>query len=177
MNKIAREVEGVGKEFVLVKVKTSWFDYFDNPDKKWVVIRIKPNQKLESLRYKLYQVLCKMASPQTWDQDPSYKFHISIGKTTKGNVYTKLRHRVNRWTCPEMEQFLLRISIINGEGKIFKEYDLIQGRLLTRQEALSRREKQKTLQGLRMLLNKAEPRPRHASITSSIKGFFKRLFV
>jgi len=135
LNEIARKVEEVAKEFELVKVKTFGFDYFDNPDKKWVVIRVKPNQKLESLRYTLYQALCKTAPPQPWDSEPSYKFHVSIGKTANGNVFAKLRHIVNLWTAPEIEQFLLRIAIINGQGKIHKEYDLIQRRLLSRRDA------------------------------------------
>lgn len=176
LGKIVRKVEEVAKEFELVKVKTFGFDYFDNPDKKWVVVRVKPNQKLESLRYKLYQALRKISPPQTWDEEPSYKFHVSIGKTARGNTFNKLRHMVNQWSAPEMEQFLLRICIINGRGKIHKEYDLIQRRLLSRREALSRREKEVTLQGLRRLLGNSASPLNQASSSKGIGAFFKKLF-
>jgi hypothetical protein len=53
LDKIACKVEEVTKQFELVKVKTFGFDYFDNADKKWVVIRVKPNRRLESLRYEI----------------------------------------------------------------------------------------------------------------------------
>lgn len=176
LDKVARKVADIAKEFELVKVKTFAFDYFDNPDKKWVVVRVKPNQKLESLRYKLYQALCKMAPPQPWDKESSYKFHVSIGKTTRSNTFHKLRHIVNQWTAPEIEQFLLRICIINGRGKIYKEYDLIQRRLLSRREALSRREKEVTLQGLRRLLNNSEHDPRQTPASNRIEAFIRKLF-
>jgi len=176
LDKIARKVEEVAKDFELVKVKTDGFDYFNNSDKKWVFIRVKSNQKLENLRYKLYQALCKLAPPQPWDKERSYKFHISIGKTSKGNTFNKLRHIVNQWSSPEIEQFLLRICIINGQGKIHKEYDLIQGRLLSRREALSRREKDVTLQGLRRLLVNSEFHPRRISLSNRIETFLSKLF-
>ncbi|MHB8085732.1 MAG: 2'-5' RNA ligase family protein [Dehalococcoidia bacterium] len=176
LDKIAHKVEEVAKEFELVKVKTFGFDYFDNADKKWVVIRVKSNQKLESLRYKLYQALCEMAPPQPWDKDPVYKFHVSIGKTARGNTFNKLRRIVIQWTAPEIEQFLLRICIINGRGKIYKEYDLIQRRLLSRREARSRKEKQVTLQGLHRLLGNSKSQTHQIPSYNKIGAFFRKLF-
>jgi 2'-5' RNA ligase len=176
LDRIADKVKTVASDFKLVKVKTSEFDYFDNPDKKWVVIRVKPNQKLVNLRDKLYQELSKISPPQPWDKEPTYKFHISIGKTAKGNIFNKLRHVVNNWTAPEIEQFLLRIAIINGQGKIHKEYDLILGKLLTRSEALSPRVMERTVQELHRLLNDSEPLTKSVPAYTIIRAFFKKLF-
>jgi len=175
LDKIARRVRDIAKEFELVKVTAAGFSYFDNADKKWVNIHIKPNQKLEDLRYKLHQALCKMAPPQPWDAQPQYKFHVAIAKTTDAYIFNKIRHAVWHWSPPEIEQFLLRIAIINGHGKIHSEYDLIQKRLLTRREALSHWEQKKTLQGLRNLLSGRQPYQQRLSIFDKIGKFFSDL--
>jgi 2'-5' RNA ligase len=176
LNEIARRIKAVASEYKLVKVKTFEFDYFNNADKKWVVIRVKPNQKLESLRLKLYQSLRTVSHPQPWDEEPTYKFHVSIGKTVRGNVFTRLRHTVNKWVAPEIEQFLLRIAIINGQGKIFKEYDLLLGKLFTRSEALSPRVRSNTLKELRRLLNGSEPSTKSSPAPNKVMAFIKKLF-
>lgn len=44
---VARAVVLVARNFELVKIRAAGFGYFNNPDKKWVVLNIQPNQKLE----------------------------------------------------------------------------------------------------------------------------------
>ena len=175
LNRVARAVAHVARNFELVKIRTAGFGYFDNPNKKWVVVNIMSNQKLEDLRYGLYQELSKISPPGPLDK-PRFKFHVSIGKTTNARTYGRLCKKVSQWTCPDMEQFLLRICIINGQGKIHCEYDLLQKRLLNRRESLSGSEKRRTLSILRTLLGQRIVSPWHVSILAQIRRFFRRLF-
>jgi 2'-5' RNA ligase len=175
LDRVARAVMRVALDFQLVKIRTGGFGYFDNPSKKWVVVNIKPNQKLEDLRYGLYQELRKISPPGPLDK-PRFKFHVSIGKTANATTYSRLCKKVSQWTCPDMEQFLLRISIINGQGKIHCEYDLLQKRLLNREESQSDSGMRRTLSVLRTLLRQSSVSPRHVSILNRISGFFRKLF-
>lgn len=176
LDDVANRIKAVARDYQLIKIKTSAIDYFDNVDKKWIVVRVKPNQKLESLRSKIYQSLSKISDPQPWDKDATYKFHFSLGKTDRGYVFNRLRRIANNWSVPELEQFLLRICIINGQGKIHKEYDLLLGRLLTRNEALSPRINKETLIELRRLLKGSGPRVQQFPPPNPIMAFIKKLF-
>jgi hypothetical protein len=73
---------------------------------------------------------------------------------------------------PNIDQYLLRITVIGVRGQIVCEYDLILKRLLSRREALSKRLFQKTINKLRELQGLPPEKP--TSLIDWLKGLFGR---
>lgn len=176
LKKVMSIIEGVAGQYELVPFSTGEFGYFDNPDKKWIIIKINPSPKLDKLRRELPQNLdeSKIAPPGPFDRSRTFKFHITIGKTENKQTFIKLRDIVQKWEPPDMHLYLLRISII-GNQKIRFEYDLILKRWLNRKEALSAYWRRKTIDELRRKLGLPSIPLKQRSNFGILLNFFRNL--
>ena len=171
-------IESVAGQYELVPFSTGDFSYFDNPDKKWNIIRINPSPELEAFRLQMAESLIRsqIAPPQSYDLDKNYYFHISIGKTEYIKTFNNLRTIIRTWEPPDMNLHLLRISIIGKDQKIRFEYDLILKRWLNRKQALSAYWRRKTIDELRRKLGLPSFPLKTRSNFSILFNFFRNLF-
>lgn len=171
-------IEHVVQKYELVPFNTGNFGYFDNLDKKWIIIKINSSPELEALRSQLARSLIKngIAPPLSYDYDKKYKFHISIGKTEHVQIFNKLRNIIKNWELPDLNLHLLRISIIGKDQKIRFEYDLMLRRWLNRKQALSAYWRRKTVNELRRKLGLPSFPLKKYSIIKKVISLFKNLF-
>lgn len=150
IRKVISTVEKVGRKYTLVPFKIKGFGYF-NKTPKVIYFDITSSQELEDLRWELSQELRKVSTGQTWDNQRNHSFHATIAfreTDTKFNgIWTYLKSKEE----PNINQYLLRITVLGTGGRIVCEYDLVLKRLLNRREALSKYWWRRTINRLREL--------------------------
>lgn len=150
IKKVISTVEKIGRRYTLVPFKVKRFGYF-NKTPKVIYFDIAPSQELENLRWELAQELRKVSTGQSWDSRKNHSFHSTIAfrdiDTKFNGIWSYLRSKEE----PNINQYLLRITVLGTGGRIVCEYDLVLKRLLKRRQALSKYWWRKTINRLREL--------------------------
>jgi len=150
IRKVISAVEKVGRRYELVPFKIKGFGFFDRSSKV-IYFDIAPSEELDNLRWQLSQELRKISTCQSWDSRRDHTFHATIafrGIDAKFNrIWSYLKSREE----PNINQNLLRITVLGTGGRIVCEYDLVLKRLLSRREALSKFWWRRTINRLREL--------------------------
>ena len=171
IGKVISVVKRVGRKYALVPFKIKGFVYFDKPHKV-IYLDISPSKELEELRWELSQELRKVSSCQSQDRHSKTKFgfHGTIAfkdiDAKSNRIWSYLKSKEE----PDINQYLLRITVIGAHRRIVCEYDLVLKKLLSRREALSKRLFQKTINRLRELQGLPPEQP------TSLMDWLKRLF-
>lgn len=152
IQKVVSVVEGVGRKYTLVPFKIKGFGYFDKLHKV-IYLDISPSKELAALRWELSQELRKVSSCQSQDRHSKTKFgfHGTVAFKDIDNKFNKIWSEIKSIKEPDINQYLLRITIIGARSRIVCEYDLVLKKLLNRKQALSRYWWGKTLNRLKEL--------------------------
>jgi hypothetical protein len=150
INKVISHIIAIGRRYKLVPFKIKGFDYFDKQGKV-IYLDITPSIELAKLRRELAQNLCRISTSQIWDTKHDYGFHSTVAFKDIDTKFKKIWDYVKSQEQPNINQYLLRITILKRNRTILYEYDLVLGRLLNRQEALSKSLWQKTISKLKLL--------------------------
>jgi len=169
IKKVILAVEKVGRRYTLVPFKVKGFGCFDKIPKV-IYFDITPSQELENLRLELSQELQKISSGQSWDSRRNHSFHATIAFRDIDAEFDKIWAYLKRKEEPDINQYLLRITVLGARGRIMCEYDLVLKKLLNREQALSRYWWQKTINRLRELQGLPPEKP------TSLIDWLKRLF-
>jgi len=137
IRRVITHVAAVGQRYTLVPFKIKGFDYFDK-EGKVIYLNITPSPELEQLRWELAQSLSKISTSQTWDTKRKYEFHSTVAFKDIDKKFAKIWDYVKSREEPNINQYLLRITILRRNGTILYEYDVVLKRLLNRREALSK---------------------------------------
>jgi len=129
-------VADVGREYSLVPFEVKGFNYFDK-ERKVIYLDINPSTELKELRWKLAQRLGKISGSQQWDNQKQFQLHSTVAFRDIDRKFLKIWEYIKEREEPNINQYLLRITILKRE-KILYEYDLILKKLLNRRQALSR---------------------------------------
>lgn len=172
IKKVISAIEKVGYKYTLVPFKIQGFGFFDKVPKV-IYLDISPSQQLEELRWELSQELRKVSSCQPWDTSRNHAFHATIAFRDIDNKFNKIWSYIKSKEKPDVNQHLLRITVIGAGSKIVCEYDLALKRLLNRKEALSKRLYLKTLNKFREL--QGLPSEREPSPMDWIRNIFNWL--
>jgi len=139
------EIVDVCKKYDLVKFR---MDGFDNFEDRVIFVKINPSQELKNLRLDIAQRLYKFCNSTTkFDRRKVFEFHATIVLKDIQRKFDRIWDYVQTWRIPEMEQYVLRITIIKNQ-RILAEYDLLQKKLLTRTESLDKEIFKKTIKKL-----------------------------
>jgi calcineurin-like phosphoesterase family protein/2'-5' RNA ligase len=138
------EIVDVCKKYDLVKFR---MDGFDNFEDRVIFVKINPSQELKNLRLDIAQRLYKFCDTTKFDRDEYFTFHATLVLKDIQRKFDRIWDYVQTWRIPEMEQYVLRITVIKNQ-KILAEYDLIQKKILNRTESLDKEIYQKTLKKL-----------------------------
>lgn len=130
-------IEKVGKRHALVPFKVKGFGWFDSMEGKVIHAGIIASPELKKLRQELAGELNKISTPQPWDALPDYKFHTTVAFKDIDHKFDQIWHYLMAKDTPHINQHLLRITILNKDRKILREYDLMLKRWLNRRQALS----------------------------------------
>jgi 2'-5' RNA ligase len=137
MRKVISAVEKIGHSYNLVPFKVKGLGYFDRTPKV-IYFDISPSKELEDLRRELSRELGKVSIGQSWDSQGNHSFHATIAFRDIDTKFDQIWSYLKRREEPNINQHLLRITVIGEGGRIVCEYDLALKRLLSRREALSR---------------------------------------
>ncbi|MCV0367471.1 MAG: 2'-5' RNA ligase family protein [Nitrosopumilus sp.] len=127
-------VYNVCKKYELVKFKLDGFDNFEN---RVIYVKIKPSEELKNLRAELADNLGEYARLSKFDHEKKFTFHSTLVLKDISRKFDKIWDYLQTWKIPEMDQYVLRVTIIKN-SRILAEYDLLQRKMLGRKEALDR---------------------------------------
>ena len=134
----------VCKNFNLIKFRLHDFGHIEN---RVIFIDVEPSPELKELRLKLAEELNPICDAKEWDKKKDFVFHATLTLKDIENKFDRIWGHLQNLEKPSIEQHLLRLTLLKN-GKILKEYDLIQRRLLRRDDALSKKTLRTTIKCL-----------------------------
>lgn len=149
-NKIITEVERICQNYELVPFTIKGFGCFNRKMNKVIYLEIEPSPELKELRWKLAQQLGKISNTLPKDMQQRFQFHATIAFKDIDRKFDKIWAYIKAREEPDINQHLLRITILK-DRTIIREYDLVLQRWLNRRQALSKYWWQKTVSNLREL--------------------------
>lgn len=141
-----QEIVEVCKKYHLVKFK---IDGVDNFEDRVIYVKIKPSEELKNLRLEIAEKLYKFCDTTKFDRDEELTFHATLVIKDIQRKFDKIWDYLQTWRIPEMEQYVLRITILKN-SRILVEYDLILKKL-NRKDSLDRDIHSKTIKKLEKL--------------------------
>ena len=150
IRKVISAIEKVGRKYTLVPFKIKGFGFFDR-SQKVIYFNIAPSGELDDLRWQLSQELRKVSTCQSWDNRRNHSFHATIAFRDIDAKFNRIWSYLKSREEPNINQNLLRITVLGTGGRIVCEYDLVLKRLLSRREALSKFWWRRTISRLREL--------------------------
>ena len=172
IRKVISAVEKVGSKYSLVPFKVKGFGYF-NKTPKVIYFDISPSKELEDLRWELSQELRKVSTGQSWDSQRNHSFHATIAFRDIDAKFDRIWAYLKSKEKPDINQYLLRITVIGARGRIVCEYDSVLKKLLNRRAALSKFWWLKTINRLRELQGLPPEPEKPLSLTERLKKLFR----
>lgn len=121
----------------LIPLNIAGFKAFNGTSGKVICLDIQPSQRLQHLSEELCSRLNDFCKGQLWDSQKDKIFHATIAFKDVGAKHNAVLNYLNRKPVPKTKFPLIRITLLGHRGRIMAEYDLIQRRLLNRDEARS----------------------------------------
>ena len=138
---LVKQVVDVCKQYKLVRFKLDGFASFE---KRVIFVKIKASEDLESLRLDLVKRL-EFCTLSKIDHDHVFTYHATLIMRDIQRKFARIWEYLQSWKIPTMNQYVLRVTILNEHRKILCEYDLILERLLNREQALDKKIFRKTM--------------------------------
>lgn len=173
IRKVCTMVERVGKKYTVVPFKVDKFEPCNGEEGKVIAAGITASPELKRLRLELAGELSKICTPHRFDTQPEFWFHAAIVKGIDQQNFDRIWNYVNAKEKPLINQCLLRITVLNKNRKIMREYDLILKRWLNRWQALSWYWWRKTTNKLREL--QGLPLERKQSLLERLFDYIKSI--
>jgi calcineurin-like phosphoesterase family protein/2'-5' RNA ligase len=142
--RLLEEIKNICKNYELVKFYLDGFGKFEN---RVIYVRIKPSDELKQLRLELATKLAKFCNLSEHDYETNFKFHATLVLNDIQRKFDRIWNFLQSWKIPEMEQYVIRITIIKNY-KILAEHDLLQRKTLDRSKSLDRKTYHKTIEKL-----------------------------
>lgn len=171
IRKVISAVEKVGRKYSLVPFKVKGFGYFDKTPKV-IYFDISPSKELEDLKWELSQELRKVSTGQSWDSGRNHSFHATIAFHDIDTKFNQIWSYLKSEKEPNINQHLLRITVIGHRRRIVCEYDLVLKRLLNRRQALSKFWWRRTMNRLRELQGLPPEPEKLLSLADRLKKLF-----
>lgn len=104
-----------------------------------VFVKIEPDENLRQFRYRLSQALAPYCSLRAYDLDDAggFRFHSTIAMKLDWLTFMRIRWHFRNQECVRYRHHPIRVTLLRN-SRLVCEYDFVQGRMLTRSQALSR---------------------------------------
>lgn len=142
-SKVISVFQKIVRKYKFVKFNLRGFGKFD---KRVIYVDIIPSENMKSLRRELSKELLNLKtsfifktvkSKSLHDNNENFFFHATIALNDIHHKFDKIWRYLHSQIIPNLEQRLIRITLLKN-GKILKEYDFLQEKLLNRSMALNR---------------------------------------
>jgi len=124
------------------------YGFFD--DTRVVYVTITPDENLRRLRYQLAQAIAPYCTLRDYDRDSAdgFRFHATLAMKLDWLTFRRIK-----WYFRNQEKIACRYHPVRAtllrNSRILCEYDFVQGRVLSRAQALSRATQKRDLDILR----------------------------
>ena len=122
----------------LMKFKLKGFSTFDS--NKVIYVNILPSDLMNKFRVELSKKLqsyCKLPSHDKRTDKDRFGYHSTLAMKLSDAKFKAIKKYLRRNKKPNYSQIVMRVTLLKG-GKILREYDFMQRRLLTRKQALNK---------------------------------------
>ena len=133
----------------LLKFKLKGFGTFDS--NRVIYVKINASDSLNDFRIKLTNTLrkyCKVKPHDKKNEKEKFAYHSTIVMKLTEKKFNQIKKYINSKPKPNYSQIVMRITLLK-RGKILKEYDFMQRRLLNRNQSLNRNTTRKSKELLR----------------------------
>ena len=119
------------------KYELGGYGFFD--DTKVVFVTITPDENLRQFRYQLSRAISPYCSLRDYDQDSAdaFRFHATLAMKLDWLTFNRIKWYFRNQECVTYRHHPIRATLLRN-SKILCEYDFIQGRMLSRAQALSK---------------------------------------
>lgn len=166
-------IEETSRKYDFFEFVVDGYEWKNNAEGRGKVIafKIRPSDSLLKFKKELTTKLLRIApKTKSFDRRGDAWFHITIGNHLSDRSYSRIWNYLNKdergifdsvlslftgkkrnkKVIPYITGLGTRITLLNDRSRIVFEYDILQKRFLTRQEALDSREMRRTLALLRL---------------------------
>lgn len=179
--KLIYDFAKVCSETKLMKFKGNEFGTFDS--NRVVYVNIGASERLNEFRIRLVETIrpyCKLQSHDKRRDDDKFSYHSTLAIKLSEIEFRRIKNYIHTKPKPNFSQVVMRITLLKG-GKILREYDFLQKRLLNRRQALNKHITRNSKELLRKFfegsynpdegVHKFEKHP-YQSLWDKIKSFF-----
>jgi 2'-5' RNA ligase len=119
------------------KYEVGGFGFFD--DSKVVFVTITPDETLKQFRYQLSQAISPYCSLRNYDLDSAdgFRFHATLAMKLDWLTFQRIKWYFRGQESVIYQHHPIRATLLRN-SRILCEYDFIQGRMLSRAQALSK---------------------------------------
>jgi len=139
--RLIKDFTSLCKNTPFCSFKVGGFGFFEKKDPKSetnvVYINIIPSEKLEIFRWTLSQTIMKYCTSKDFDSKKDFTFHATLAMKLNKPEFLKIKKFIEQQNSPKYKHYLIRATIIKN-SLILCEYDFLQRRMLTREEALNK---------------------------------------
>jgi len=145
--KIKEVVESVGKKYSFLSYTIDGLKWIESQKGKVIYFDITPSKELKEFRRELAERLLEIVPiTKPYDKDEKFLFHATLAyKLSDGEferIWFSIPEKIKYFYLP---MYALRVTFLNNKSRIICEYDFLQKKLLSRQEALNKECWRKTL--------------------------------
>jgi len=133
--KLIKDFISLCKNTTFCSFKVNGFGFFERT--KVVYINIDPSDKLKNFRWKLSQKIKNYCTLRDFDYKEDFAFHATLAMKLENPEFLAIKKYIEKQNSPRYKHFLIRATIIKN-SRILCEYDFLQRRMLTREEALNK---------------------------------------
>ena len=122
----------------LMKFKGNGFGTFDN--NHVVFVNIIPNERFNDFRINLSKTLkeyCKLPAHNKREEKDRFGYHSTLAMKLNQNEFDSIKNYIKNKPAPDFTQIVMRVTLLKG-GRILREYDFLQRKLLNRRQALNK---------------------------------------
>ncbi len=125
-------------ETPLMKFKGKGFGIFES--NRVVFVNIVPNEILNEFRVNLSKTLkeyCRLPTHNKREEIDKFGYHSTLAMNLNPKEFMLIKKHIQDKSPPDFTQIVMRVTLLRN-GKILREYDFLQRRLLNRKQALDR---------------------------------------
>jgi hypothetical protein len=124
-------------KYDLMTIKFNGFTSFGNWlfGKRVLAVKIEPSHNLELLRTEIVEKISGFCQLTKFDTG-KWKPHATIAFKDIDKKFGQIKEYLENRSCPEIQHYVFRITLLKNT-RILREYDFLQRRALTRNEALN----------------------------------------
>jgi calcineurin-like phosphoesterase family protein/2'-5' RNA ligase len=141
--RMVSEITSVSENYDFVPFKLRGFVGIEKNNV--VAVGIEPSEELKNLRRDIAERLQPITNDYPpHDRNKDFIFHATVAfKDVDDKKFDAIWNYLKRKEAPKFKQHVLRVTVLKRQ-KILCEYDLMQGRLLNRRQALDEKQWEKT---------------------------------